>query len=93
MEEWFAGEVYDTLRGDRQTGIGAAGVENLFAPGMECEKLYERMLAAYGRLCVRLGREDEDPDVEIIISALMGIERRISFRMYEYGAKFGIKKQ
>lgn len=48
---------------------------------------------AYDRLCSRLGVVDEDGDVETIISSLMGIERAISFKMYGYGAKFGMEKQ
>lgn len=86
-------DVYDTLRGLRNHGIAAEGVENLFVPGGECEGLYNRMLDANERLRLRLGVEDEDTDVETIISSLMGIERIVSFKMYEYGAIFGIDRQ
>lgn len=93
MEKRFAEDVYDTLRGLRLPGKEVEGVENLFVPGGECETHYARMLDAYERLRIRLGVEDKDPDVETIISSLMGIERELSFRMYEYGARFGMEKQ
>ena len=86
-------DVYDTLCGLRRKDAGVEGVENLFAPGSECQRLYSRMLDAYDRLCSRLGVVDEDEDVETIISSLMGIEHAISFKMYEYGAKYGMEKQ
>lgn len=92
MEDQFPEAVYDTLRGVRITGERVPGVENLFAPGTECERLYGQMLDAYQRLLLRLGAEDEDPDVEIVISSLMRIEGRVSRRMYEYGALFGKKE-
>ena len=69
------------------------GIENLYESGSECEGLYARMLEAYQRLCIRLGGEDEDADVEIIISSLRAIERVISFIMYEYGSRFGMDMQ
>ena len=75
MKDQFGDEVYDTLRGIRIPGAEVEGVENLFALGTKCERLYGQMLDAYERLCVRLGVEEEDADVEIIISSLLGIER------------------
>lgn len=83
-------DVYDTLRGIRNPDAAVKGVENMFTSGSECELLYDRMLGAYERLRNRLGVEDEDSDVETIISSLMAIERTISFKMYEYGAKLGM---
>ena len=86
-------DLYDTLRGLRSEGTGIPGVENLFVPGSECEQLYGRMLDAYERLRIRLGVEEEDADVEEIIYSLMGIERVISFAMFEYGAKYGMDRK
>ena len=50
MKEEFIEDVYDTLRGLRRPGMGVDGVENLFAPGGECDVYYARMLDAYERL-------------------------------------------
>lgn len=47
---------------------------------------------AYSRICARLGQENEDTDVEIIINSLLSIQKELCFKMYEYGAKFGITK-
>ena len=46
------------------------------------------MLEAYQRLCERLGVQDEDDDVEIIINSLLNIQRETAYHMYYYGAKF-----
>lgn len=89
MKEGFVEDVYDTLRGFSIPQARVKGVENLFAPGEECEGLYGQMLDAYERLRNRLGVEDEDADVEVIISSLLRIEGIISRRMYHYGAQFG----
>lgn len=91
MDEQYVDDVYDALRGIRIQAERVDGVENLFIPGSKCDRLYTRMLDAYDRLLTRLGAVDEDPDVEIIISSLMGIEGEISRKMYFYGARFGIE--
>lgn len=91
MKDRFVEDVYDTLRGVMILQGRIDGVENAFAPGGACDRLYAQMLDAYERLRNRLGVVDEDADVEIIISSLMRIEREISHRMYAYGAKFGME--
>ena len=80
-------DIYFTLTGTIQEDFRVPGVENLFAEGRECMHRYSEMLAAYERLCDRLGVMDEDEDVEIIIDALMTIERKVSMKMFEYGMK------
>lgn len=67
------------------------GVENAFAPGSICEKSYSDMLDAYGRLCARLGVQDEDKDVEVIINSLQTITEELCYRMFTYGAKLSHK--
>lgn len=81
-------EVYETLTGHILPLYAVPGVEDAFGEGSECMALYEQMLEAYERLRKRLGVINEDPDIEIIIDNLLRIERIISFKMYEYGARF-----
>ena len=83
--------IYDTLTGEMCDAYRVPGVENLFSESGECMACYGRFLEAYGRLCSRLGVEDEDADVEIIVNAFMDMERIISFRMFHYGMIYGAK--
>ena len=43
---------------------------------------YEEMLDAYARLRERLGVEDEDEDVEIIINSLLAIQQKLCLEMF-----------
>ena len=70
-------ELYDTVRGLMASEYAVAGVENLFAEGSYCQRRYDDMRQAYARLCVRLGVEDEDRDLEQMISALDDITARL----------------
>lgn len=81
---------YATLTGTMRKEFRVPGVENLFDEGSECMDCYCKMLAAYERLCDRLGVIDEDEDVEVIIHALMTIEHRVATKMFEYGMKFAV---
>ena len=85
--------IYATLVGVMRKEFRVPGVENLFAEGSECMNCYSDMLAAYERLCDRLGVVDEDKDVEVIIHSLMVIERNVSMKMFEYGMKFASENQ
>ncbi len=82
-------ELYDTVRGLMVSEYAVAGVENLFAEGSYCQRRYDDMRQAYARLCVRLGVEDEDRDLEQMISALDDITARLCRAMYEYGRREG----
>ena len=84
---FHAEAVYDTLLGETIDGAGVPGVENIYVPGGPCDRNYRAMLEAYVRLCRRLNRRDDDPDVEIIIDALLENQRIIALKMFEYGAK------
>ena len=84
---YYAEEVYDTLLGELVDGAGVPGVENIYAPGGPCDRNYSTMLEAYERLCQRLNRKNDDPDVEIIINSLLENQRIIAMKMFEYGAK------
>ena len=90
MEELLFERVYETVCGLRTTDL-AEGVDDLFVPGSACERKYQQMFEAYGRLCERLGVKDEDRDVEIIINALTGIEQEVARQMFHYGMKFAGK--
>ena len=68
-------------------------VENLFEEGKPCEQWYSDVYDANVRLCNRLCVQDEDDDVEIIISSLMRIQEKLAYRMYHYGALFGNKDE
>lgn len=89
MDDGFVELVYQSLWGQLQEDYHISGVENAFAEGSKCSELYEEMLRAYERLCSRLGKTDEDADVEIIINSLLEIEEETSCLMYRYGAQFG----
>ena len=90
MNEKQMEDIYYTLIGTMQERFRVPGVENLFAEGSECMSCYSEMHNAYERLCERLGVIDEDEDVEIIIDALMTVERKVSMKMFEYGMKFAL---
>ena len=49
---------------------------------------YADMLAAYERLCDRLGVVDEDVDIEIIVSSLRSIEKEMAMKMFAYGMHY-----
>ena len=61
-------------------------IEDEFAEGKECCLLYEGVYQAKQNLCERLG-EDEDRDVEAILSGMERIARLLSLKMYEYGRR------
>lgn len=63
-----------------------AGVEDEFAEGKECGRIYEDVYRAKQNLCERLGK-DEDGDVETILSGMERIARLLSLKMYDYGRK------
>ncbi len=87
----FEEEVYYSLSGMLIDPLD--DVENLFEDGKPCEQWYSDMYDAYMRICERLDVQDEDDDVEIIISSLLRIQEKIAYRMYHYGAIYGYKKE
>ena len=92
MHGYFISDVYDTLLGTMEDDSLVPEVENCFAPGTKCDRLYRDIMDAYERLRNRLGAADEDMDVEIIINAFMDIQQELCIKMYQYGAKFGNHK-
>ena len=73
--------VYESLIGELVDPIKS--VPNAFEAGSYCEARYQEMLEAYERVLERLGLEDEDKDVEIIINSLLAIQRRLCLEMFE----------
>ena len=88
----FIQDVYNTLGGQLIEEACVPNVENLYAEEKPCMKWYEEIQDAYGRLCERLGVQDEDTDVEIIIDSFLSICRETGYYMYHYGAVFGEKR-
>lgn len=72
------------LEGEFFSGSPKMVVEDEFAEGKECSQSHERAYLAKQNLCRRLG-EDEDKDLEILISSMENIAKLLSMKMYEYG--------
>ena len=85
MDKAFMEAVYQSILGELIEPV--KGVENAFAEGSACDQRYEEMLAAYQRLKERLNAGEEDPDVEIIINAMMRITDHLCYTMFAYGWK------
>lgn len=88
MMDTFADLVYDTLCGDLQGEHAVPGVEDAFAVGSECTRLYDELGDIRERLQARMGLRDEDVDVERIISILESVQRILGRKMFWYGQKF-----
>ena len=85
MQQYPAEDVYLTLCGEIHDKYAVPGVENAYADGSECDRLYCELCDAYDRLRQRLGVVDEDGDVEIIIGNLLSIQAILCEKMYFYG--------
>ena len=83
-------QVYYSLLGQLEPEYALDWVENIFTEGSDYDRLYGDVLAAYGRLCERLGKADgEDDDVETIINAMLDNERIVALKMFAYGVHHG----
>ena len=82
----FEEQVYQSLCGNLARPIN--GAESLYYPGSKCETAWESMALAYERLLIRLGGEDEDKDIEEIISALLTIQQEMAMKMFECGREY-----
>jgi len=80
--------VYDAIQGEYMNSAPPM-IENAFADGAECARLYRLVYDAERRLEERLGVKPYDNDVECIICAMSDIQKYLCFKMYEYGARFG----
>jgi len=79
--------IYETLRGNLCAEYAVPGIEDAFMDGSYCHGKYAELISAYMRLLDRLGLENEDPDVEIIINALQDIQDYISREMFFLGVR------
>lgn len=86
MLQYSIEDIYMTLCGEIEEANAVPGVENAYADGSQCDRLYTDIYQAYQRLCQRLGVEDEDADVEIIIDSLCRIQEILCEKMFHYGA-------
>ena len=86
--EW----AYETMACGLMEAYRMPGVENAFSGDDYCLERYGDVLEAYGSLCQRLGTGEDDTDVERIINAFLDIQRELCYRMYRYGARFGMGK-
>jgi hypothetical protein len=68
-------------------------VENEFAAGTECSRLYARAYAAKQRLLARLHEADEDDDIDMIICSLESISKILAMKMYDYGTMEKVWKE
>jgi hypothetical protein len=82
-------DIYYTLLGEMSPPYAVPGIENAYAPGGECDQYYNEAMEAYQRLRERLGVQDEDEDIEIILGNFLGIQRILCEKMFRYGQLLG----
>ena len=78
-------DIYFTLLGELASEYAVPGVENAYIPGGECDRLYNEICEARDRLYQRLGVQDEDPDVEIILGNHLLIQNILCEEMFRLG--------
>lgn len=81
----IASFVYESLLGDLVPECALDWVEDIFVPGHPCFDSYSQMREAYLRACVRLGSREEDPDLEIMVNAMLDHCRIVALEMFRYG--------
>lgn len=64
------------------------GIDDLFADGGVCDRLYERISAAQHRLLDRLGVQ-ECRDMDEILNLEDEICMHVATRMFDYGVEYG----
>ena len=87
MEE-MATKVYESATAVLIQELRLPWVENEMQEGKAFYDNYGAMLDAYERLRERLGVEDADKDVEIMINALLNNEELLSKKMFYYGMEY-----
>lgn len=80
MNTTIAEDVYNTLTDALLPPYQVPGVENAFAEGSLCDRLYAEIYQANQRLCARLGQPESDPDVELIINNFLEINKHLCLR-------------
>jgi len=90
MKDKFMEAVYLTLTDELLEEYCVPGVENLFDEGKPCARHYQKMRNAYERLLDRLGRAEDDPDLDIMVDSLRSICKESGYAMYRCGARFSV---
>lgn len=85
-------KVYESMTCHVSEKYRMPGVKNAFSENAFCMQQYRKMRDAYDRLCVRLGVEDEDEDVECMIGCYMEIQQELCKQMFFYGQQAGFTK-
>lgn len=85
MKNYTFEDVYYTLLGELEESYALPAVENAYAPGGECDRLYTEIQNACQSLCNRLGVPDEDADVELVLGNFLSIQRILCEKMFHYG--------
>ncbi len=81
-------EIYYTMLGDMCPEYALPWVENAYADGSHCDRAYSEMRDAYSRICERLDVEEEDNDLEIIVTNLLDIQKELCARMFDCGMQY-----
>lgn len=89
MEQKIIDQVYETLTGMVEGTHAMPNVPNAFADGSYCMNKYEDVYEAHVRLCEKLNNLDGDDDVEIIISSMFDIQKKLCHRIYEIAYQAG----
>ncbi len=74
--------IYETMTGMREKEYCVPFVEDAFAEGSVCDKWYEEMRQAYERICDRLGVQNEDKDLDIMVQSMEKIQKELCRRIY-----------
>lgn len=92
MGRAFYDKLFNIVNGITEESLEFPDVKDAFERGELCCRLYGNVYDAERRLEERLGVVGHDPDVEAIIVAMDEIIKEIGYRMYCYGAKYGMRK-
>ena len=84
----IAETVYDSLQDLLIPACRPEWVTPIFVPGHPCHDAYGQMLAAYGRLRLRLGAGEEDRDAEEMINSLLKYSKLMGLEMFRCGRIF-----
>jgi hypothetical protein len=85
--------IYQILNGEISSDVVTIPeelqIEDEFAEGKECCRLYNEIYETKKRLLARLGVE-EDTDIEIILRNMETISEILALKMYDYGVIGGM---
>ncbi len=88
----FSEQIYSLLNGylsNPEQIPESQFVQDAFSSGSICFHAYGNVLDAYERLCRRLDpRQQDDPDVEIMLNNMNVITHYLCIKMFEYGVFF-----